>query len=381
MRVLHIVPSIQDSASGMDVAVAATITSLRAAGVTVEVASPGTQPSEACLVSDVRLTPLCRIPGLGKWRYAYGLSSVAETAFSDPPDVVHAHGLWLYPQWLAASLARRWQRPLVVTLHGMLEPWRRRHHRWRKSIAWQLSDRRILQSAAAWIATSKQEAANLRRCAPSRMIAVVPVCLTVPPWVRDAVGTTPWLGRQENNPRIALFLSRIHPAKGLEMLVKAVARLRPADWRFVVAGPDAGGQVAALKCATARAGVEGWFDFTGPVYGDDKWRTYQKADLFVLPSYNENFGLAVAEALAAGLPVITTTGTPWVEVVARDCGWICEPNDGGLAAALGDALRTPSARLRQMGARGAAWVQDAFSSELHARRHVDLYREILSATR
>jgi glycosyltransferase involved in cell wall biosynthesis len=395
MRVLHITPSLICPASGLAVAVSETVVGLHKAGVDVTVASLR-EPAGAC--TDIELPCLLAersgVPGLAAWHYSRQLRPMIEAALITPPDVVHAHGLWLYPQWLAARLARQWNRPLVITLHGMLEPWRRQHHGWRKQIMWRLSDQRTIAAATVLIATSEQEASNLRELGVRPPVVVIPLGVRWPE--REGGGSDgraverldrPTVGlldrqtagpsdRQTGTPRTALFLSRIHRSKGLLLLVEAVARLRPPGWRFVIAGPDEGGHVAEVSRQIQHAGVSAWFTFRGAVHAAEKQSLYESADLFVLPSHNENFGLVVAEALAAGLPVVTTTGTPWGELPQRGCGWICEPSGASLTKVLAEAMACPDETRRQMGARGAAWVRQDFAPEENARRHVALYQEI-----
>jgi glycosyltransferase involved in cell wall biosynthesis len=127
---------------------------------------------------------------------------------------------------------------------------------------------------------------------------------------------------RRNNPRIALFVSRVHPKKGLFNLVDAweLLKKRPASisgWRFVIAGPDEEGFAAAVMARANAAGVGGDFEMVGPTFGRQKEDLYAHADLFVLPTFSENFGVVVIEALAHGCPVITTKGAPWAELVGN----------------------------------------------------------------
>ncbi len=393
MHVLHITPSLFCPASGLAVAVRGTASGLRAAGVDVTVASLREDDVDEDADFTCFLAERSRCPGLATWGYSSQLRKQIEAAFAVPPDIVHAHGLWLYPQELARTLAARWRRPLVVSVHGMLEPWAHGHHGWRKRVVWMFSTRRTVATARALIATSEQEAGHLRTLNTRYPVVVIPLAVSVPKWVQarsdggpvgrlgdKAVGLsgalTARLPDRPTGQRTALFLSRMHPSKGLLLLVEAVARVRPRGWRFVVAGPDENGHTAAVRRKARHAGVMDWFEFRGAVHGDDKWRLYQSADMFVLPSYNENFGLVVAEALAAGLPIVTTTSTPWGEVRSRNCGWICEPTVAGLAAALAEACACPDEVLVRMGAAGAAWVRQAFAPEENARRHLELYERL-----
>jgi glycosyltransferase involved in cell wall biosynthesis len=118
--------------------------------------------------------------------------------------------------------------------------------------------------------------------------------------------------------RVALFLSRLHPLKGLEMLIDAWAEIPHAGWQLLVVGTDEAGHEAEIKARVERRGLAGAVTFGGPRYGDEKVAVMQAADLFVLPTHSENFGIVVAEALACGVPVITTKGAPWGEILGED---------------------------------------------------------------
>ncbi len=125
------------------------------------------------------------------------------------------------------------------------------------------------------------------------------------------------------NVKIALFLSRLHPGKGLMDLVGAWQRVRPEGWKMRVIGPDVCGHKAEVMAAVRDAKLESMFEFAGELNDDEKWQEYVDADLFIHPTHSENFGISVAEALAAGVPVITTKGAPWEELMEESgrCGW------------------------------------------------------------
>jgi len=170
-------------------------------------------------------------------------------------------------------------------------------------------------------------------------------------------------GQQAENGRqlTALFLSRIHPVKGLLNLVAAWDRLRPAGWRMVICGPDEGGHLEQVKRTVAKVGLSSAFEFKPAVYGLEKNALCASADLFVLPSFSENFGLVIAEALACGVPVITTKGTPWEELHTRQCGWWIDIGVEPLVAALREAMALSDEQRKVMGQRGRRLVEENYS--------------------
>ena len=184
----------------------------------------------------------------------------------------------------------------------------------------------------------------------------------------------------ERNPefavRNALFLSSIHPKKGLLNLVMAWKRVRPSSWRLVIAGPDEGGHLNDVLQKIRKLGLETIVDYMGEVEGDAKAALFEKADLFVLPSFSENFGIVVAEALANGLPVITTRGTPWEGLLHHGCGWWIEPTVVALTEALREALTLDNDALQLMGSNGRDYVRE-FDWGKIAKQTVDVYRWVL----
>jgi glycosyltransferase involved in cell wall biosynthesis len=161
--------------------------------------------------------------------------------------------------------------------------------------------------------------------------------------------------------RTVLFLGRIHPIKGLSDLVKAWAMVRPPGWRVVIAGDGDKNHQAQLEAEIRERGLSGEFSFVGPVTGDSKWVWYREAALFVLPSHSENFGIVVAEALACGVPVITTRGTPWEDLNAHRCGWWTDIGPEALAKALREATTQPVAGRVEMGTRGKRLVEEKYT--------------------
>ncbi len=155
-------------------------------------------------------------------------------------------------------------------------------------------------------------------------------------------------------------MSRIHPKKGLLLLVEAWSRLRRENWRIRIVGPDESGHAAEVQAAVDARGLTGAIEIAPPVDDREKWSVLRNAAAFVLPTYSENFGIAVAEAMAAGLPVITTTGTPWRHLDQWQCGWCVEPEVDALTNALDAVSQMSDSQRAEMGARGQAIVTDRF---------------------
>lgn len=286
------------------------------------------------------------------------------------PALIHDHGLWLPTNGIAALVARQFGIPLVISTRGMLTDWSLRHHRWKKRLAWAAYQRRVLEQASLFHVTSQEEVDALRDLGFDPPAAVVPNGVPLPRQTNKN-------GRPRREHR-ALFLSRLHPKKGLEMLLRAWSDIDPSGWVLELVGPSEDGHRAELESEAARLGVTEQVHFSGPVSDDEKWEVYRRADLFVLPTYSENFGIVVAEALAAGVPVITTTGTPWQALEAHDCGWWVAPRPEAIRRALRHAMGRTDQERRAMGERGRTLVENHYAWDQIAGQLQGAYRWILN---
>ena len=386
MRVLHTSPPMGPSYGGPFQSVRKLAQAEQAAGLAVEVRMPWSAEAEAHLGdwSPVKVTAegKFQISPLG-WSASYGKALVATDA-----DIVHTHGLWLHPSWAALAWKKRYGKPHVVSVRGMLEPWAWQHHAWKKRPLWWMLEQRNLQSASLLHATSEQEAEGIRGRGLIAPIAVIPNGVTLP---HDR-GQRPDARKQTGNGvRTALFLSRVHPKKGLPMLLEAWARVRPRGWQLRIVGPDEVGHVAELKKQCLRSNLSEAsvaMDncpsepltsvlFSGPLTGEAKEEAFAESDLFILPTYSENFGIAVAEAMAHGLPVITTQGAPWKILEEERCGWWVPVSVDGIMNALEDGTRRSPEELSVMGARGRKVVEERFAWDGIASEMISCYNWLL----
>jgi glycosyltransferase involved in cell wall biosynthesis len=242
----------------------------------------------------------------------------------------------------------------------------------RKELVWWcFGQRAAARATACFHATSTTEAQDVRRLGFRQPIAVIPLGVDMLPFASPLPA-----GRRERLR--LLFLGRIHPVKGLPILLQAWQSLEPAHpaWELVIAGPDEGGHLDQVRTLARHLGLQR-VCFVGPVYGEVKDALYRSAELFVLPTHSENFGLAIAEALTYGLPVITTTGAPWQELEGRGCGWsirLCEAN---LRETIHGAMGLSPSQRRQMGQRGRLWMQESYSWGRVARQLAGTYQWVL----
>jgi glycosyltransferase involved in cell wall biosynthesis len=291
-------------------------------------------------------------------------------------DVVHDNGIWLPHNHRLAKLSATRRIPRVVSTRGMLEPWAKKHKQWKKHVAWKLYQRRDLKRACCHHATAEAEARNVQGLELGVPVRVIPNGIDVPE--SDPIVVSPEdAKKKQRGKKIALFLGRINPKKGLPMLVEAWARVRPEGWLLQIAGPDEAGHRIQVAKAVSACGLCDVVSFVGAIDAQQKQSVFHGASLFVLPTHSENFGMAIAEALAHSLPVLTTTGAPWSILSERGCGWWVDPTVDGIAEGLRRSTSHDLETLRVMGERGRELVAAEFGWDHLAAQYLSMYEDCL----
>lgn len=282
------------------------------------------------------------------------------------PSVIDVQGLWSFRSLANLSNSRKRGTPYVVTPHGMLDPWARARSAARKRFVRLWFEDAHLAEAACLRATAQMEAEHFRSFGLANPIAVVPNGVQIPELIN--------LPRGRGEKKRALFLSRIHPKKGLPYLLRAWAAIEAQrqNWELVIAGPDELNHRAEMQALAGRLGINSVIWQTA-VQGTDKSALYRSADLFVLPTHAENFGLVVAEALAHEVPVITTRNAPWEDLHSQDCGWWIPLEVNALQRALEHATALTRDELDVMGTRGRRWMERDFGWEGIAEKMSTVY--------
>ena len=296
------------------------------------------------------------------------------------PDILHAHGLWTPCLHWAQAWAHKEKIPVVLSPHGMLAPWAMAHKRWKKILPWTLYQRADVRRAALIHTTAEQEAQWVRELGFRNPVAEVPLGTDLP----DSPAA------HDGPVKILLFVGRIYPVKGLDLLLKAwaQARRKSADWHLRLVGPDQAGHMeerealgTTIGLTTRRGAADGAGEadvtFTGPLYGTAKDAAYRMARGLILPSYTENFGGVVIDALAFGLPVLTSVATPWRHLEAARCGQIFALDPEGLAEVLTAFAARSDTERREDGLTGRVLVERDYTWEAVGRRMAEAYRTVL----
>lgn len=287
------------------------------------------------------------------------------------PDLVHIQGMWKLSAHAMNVAAARRNIPIVISPHGMLDPWALKVKRWKKRLGMVLYQAGDLRRASAFQVMCEAEASHVREFGLTTPTFVVPIGVECP----TAIGMDDD-SHVTNHQKTVLFLSRLHPGKGLLILAEAWAKLRPNGWRVLVVGPDERGHKAEVQARLSQLGISDEWEFYGQVNDIEKWSLYRAADLFVHPSASENFCLSIAEALASGLPVITTKGCPW-SIIDGKCGWWIDRTVDALCGALRSAIEMPTGQRAHMGEVAKAMIRDNFSWPVVANKMMAGYESIL----
>ena len=233
-----------------------------------------------------------------------------------------------------------------------------------------LYQKAAIQKADCIQATAESERDNLLKLGYNWNIKVVRLGI-------DADGIA--MKESWKKTRQILFLSRVHIKKGINFLIEAAEILREElqGYKILVAGEGETEYVYSLKQMIADRGLQDIVQLIGGVYGDEKWKLFQTSDFFVLPTHSENFGLAIAESLASGTPVITTVGTPWSDLNSFEAGAWIEVGTKPLVETLRHFLSLSTEKLEEMGRNGRKLIEGKYSADVMAQEMINVYNDCL----
>lgn len=289
-------------------------------------------------------------------------------------DIIQLQSVWDLPYHHVAKIARKQGIPYLVTPRGMLEPWSLEQKKWKKKLALWLYQMNDLKKASCIFTTADMEAEHVRRLGVNVPCSVIP----------NGIETSGYTCRNDEThiEKRILFLSRIHEKKGIEILIEAFSKLREEslelrEWSVMIVGNGEAEYIEGLKQRVKSKGMEGRIQILPPVFGKEKINFYQSSALFCLPSYSENFGMVIAEAMSCGVPAITTTNCPWEILNKTNTGWCIDLSVENLKKALQEAMAMDSTELYEKGQRASRLVYEQFNYRNVARRTKELYEWIL----
>lgn len=302
-----------------------------------------------------------------------GLKYLKKSLLKQNVEIFHGHGLWQMPVKQMVAYAIKHRIPYIITPRGMLEPWSLSQGALKKKVALKLYQYKDLSQAACIHATAQMEADQIRKLGLKNPIAVISNGINMEEF--------PDYEKQRNRKRKVLFLSRIHHKKGIELLIQAWKELDKSiinNWEVEIVGNGESEYINSLKKLIKQFSLEKSIKISKPVFGEAKIKKYQSADVFVLPTYSENFGIVVAEALALKVPVITTKGTPWEDLETYNCGQWIDIGKDPLKQSLRHMLSKSAKELSELGENGRTLIKNKYSMTSVATQMTHLYQWILN---
>jgi glycosyltransferase involved in cell wall biosynthesis len=273
--------------------------------------------------------------------------------------IIHTHGLWMYPGWAARKCARKNNCRLVISPHGMLEPWALNHSTWKKKLAEHLFESENFHKADCIHALCEAEAVNFRRYGLKNPIAIIPNGVDFEEFQGQGSDAIVEKFPELRGRKRILFLARLHSKKGLGNLLEAWQKMAAdfKDWQLLIAGSGEPAYVEQLKTQARDLVSSQSVVFTGPLYGDSKKQILAAADVFVLPSFSEGFSVAILEAAASGLPVLLTPECNFPELARANAAIEIPATSDGVEVGLRQILSLPDDQRKAMGSRGQELIK------------------------
>ncbi|TAK98851.1 MAG: glycosyltransferase [Verrucomicrobia bacterium] len=421
----NLVGSVSRNAGGLNESVRRLVQSVRDTGVGVRVLTVEDEFTQADLPA---WNPVTVDVFPRAWPDAFGYSPGFLRTLNDyEPDLMHTHGIWMYPSIATAAYCHRHRLPYMISPHGMLDPWAVRHHRWKKVLAFALYESDHVRGARCIRALCEAEARAIRQMGLKNPVAIIPNGIDLPESGKQKAENrnAPWNGLVEPGRKVLLFLSRIHPKKGLPNLIRAWAATlnsQPSSlnsWCLAIAGWDQGGHESELKQLATELGIA-WADvrdrtekqkhstsniqdptsispplvdtqlaspgtrhpsllFLGPQFNEAKIACYRECDAFVLPSFSEGVPMVVLEAWAHHKAVLMTPECNLPEGFARDAAVRIETGTEQIIPGLQKLFAATEAERASIGARGRRFVEEQFTWTTIAEKIKTTYQWMLGA--
>lgn len=366
MKILSFVSSLDLSSGGPSRSVPMLVKGLAELGVditlmTVKSENMNTHALEGTTAKLKVLTP------------SFSKKEIAKYLADERFDLIQIQSMWDLPYHKVMVEARRLGIPYIVTPRGMLEPWSLSQKKWKKKLAWWFYQRNDVQKSVCVFTTAKMEAEHVSNLGITTCKVVIPNGIET-----DAY---PCKSSVEGVKKQVLFLSRVHVKKGIELLFEAWKRLHSdyVDWQLLVIGNGEAEYIHSLENRVESLGLKDSIKILPPVFGEAKIKVYQESALFCLPSFSENFGMVIAEAMSCGTPVITTTNCPWEILNETNTGWCVDLSVDNLECTLREAMGMDANALYDMGQKAGKLIFDNFDYRSVTRKTLRLYEWLLNS--
>jgi glycosyltransferase involved in cell wall biosynthesis len=388
MRILHVIPSVATVRGGPSQAVVEMVQAQRNLGIHAEIVATNDNGNDlldlpVCTWLEYKQVPVQLFP-----RFSPNIDPIREFAFSRQLtawlwqnvanyDLLHIHAIFSYASTAAMAIARLQGIPYIIRPLGQLCEWSLRQSARKKQLYLSLIERANLNCGRAVHLTSKQEQQEVSRLNLKAPSFVLPHGLTIPPVIPDARDRLrKHLNISANEP-VILFLSRLHPKKGLDYLIPALGKLDHYRFTFAIAGNGSKEYEAEVEKLLVANGIRDRAHLIGFVEGEIKNIFMQGADLFALTSHSENFAVVVLESLAAGIPVLTTPGVALANLIQKyQLGYVAELDVSAIASAIERYLTYPQ-EAKNMGDRARQMVAEKYAWERMAEKMQRIYTNIL----
>lgn len=279
-------------------------------------------------------------------------------------DILHQHSIWLYHSIVAVRIQRLRKIKKIISVHGMLDCWALKNSNIKKRLALLFFERHNLRSADCIHALCEQEYFDIRKFAPNTPIAIIPNGVNLPVKINQ---------NKNKDIRSLVFLSRIHPKKGLINLIQAWSKIPQNKWKLIIVGPDENNHLEELKNMSKNLQIETQIEFPGPKYGDEKEKLLSTADAFILPSYSEGLPMAVLEAWSYKIPVVMTPQCNLPEGFETNSALKIESNSESVKRGLKTLFSMSDSELEEMGNNGYELVKEKYTWDAVAEKMIQMY--------
>lgn len=310
---------------------------------------------------------------------AWVIGKIGGRAFCLPKEaigeVVHIHGIWTSFEIFLGMVARRRGAKVIVSPHGALEPWAFKSKGFKKKLAWYLYQKKSLLNADLLIVNSDQERDNLRALGLNGAIAVIPNGVVLDGYDKSAAVNI-------ERSKVVLYFSRLDRKKGIELLVKSWKKIEDKrGYKLHIQGYGDEGYKRSLRELVSHLELNEYVEFIEPSYSGQRWVSFTNASIYILPSYSENFGITVAEALFSGLPSITTTEMPWKDLPKEKIGWSVKCNETDITQALTEAISLEENELAKMRYNAIDYAEKRFLWKNIVKEYELVYRWVLQPSK